>query len=104
LIEITEQEHIAERLLSLLGIDEAVWLQVGALPRVAAQFEAGRSKEDKLSAVQYLRFLLPPDARAAFLDPTVRVQLLIDHPRYQAQTAIEGSARASLSDDLRAAQ
>jgi hypothetical protein len=104
LIEITEPEHIAERLLSLLGIDEAVWLQVGSLPRIAAQFEPGRSKEDKLSAVQYLRFLLPPDARAAFLDPAGPVNLVIDHPRYQAQSAVAGSTRASLSDDLRAAQ
>ena len=104
LIEITEPEHIAERLLSLLGIEEAVWLQVGSLPRIAAQFEPGRSKEDKLSAVQYLRFLLPADARAAFLDPALPVNLVIDHPRYQAQSAVAGSTRASLSDDLRAAR
>jgi hypothetical protein len=104
LIEITEPEHVAERLLSLLGIDEAVWLQVGSLPRIAAQFEPGRSKEDKLSAVQYLRFLLPADARAVFLDPALPVNLVIDHPRYQAQSAVAGSTRASLSDDLRAAQ
>ena len=103
LIEITEPEHVAERLLSFLGIDEAVWLQVGSLPRIAAQFEPGRSKEDKLSAVQYLRFPLSADARAAFLDPSVPVTLLIDHPRYHAQSAVAGSMRASLSDDLRAA-
>src|SRR5262245_4561062 len=68
LIEITEPEHIAERLLGFLGIDESVWLQVGSPPRIPAVFEPGRSKEDKLSAVQYLRFVLPPAARRAFLD------------------------------------
>jgi hypothetical protein len=81
-----------------------VWLQVVSLPRIAAQFEAGRSKEDKLSAVQYLRFVLPADARSAFLDPRVAVSLIIDHPRYQAQSEIAGGIRASLSDDVRAAQ
>jgi hypothetical protein len=103
LIEITHQERIAERLLSFLGIDEAVSLQVGA-DRIAAAFEPGRSKEDKLSAVQYLRFVLPPAARRAFLDPAVPVQLVIDHPNYRAQVTLEGNTRASLGEDLRAAE
>jgi hypothetical protein len=103
LIEITEQDQIADRLLGFLGIDEAVWLQVGADHRIAAVFEPGRSREDKLSAVQYLRFILPPAARRAFLDGAVPVQLVIDHRHYRAQTPIEGSTRASLSADLQAA-
>ena len=104
LIEITEQERVAERLLSLLGIDEAVSLQVGSEHRIAAVFEPGRSKEDKLSAVQYLRFVLPTAARRAFFDATVPVQLVIDHPNYRAQCPLDGDTRASLSEDLRAAE
>jgi hypothetical protein len=104
LIEITEQHHIADRLLAFVGIDEAVWLQVGTDHRIAAAFEPGRSREDKLSAVQYLRFVLPPAARRAFLDAAVPVQLMIDHRNYRAQRPIEGSTRASLSADLRAAE
>jgi hypothetical protein len=102
LIEITEQERIAERLLSLLGIDQAVKLYVGATP-IQAAFEPGHSKEDKLSAVQYLRFALPPAERRAFLDPGVPVRLAIEHPNYRAETALEGRVRASLSEDVRAA-
>jgi len=101
LIELTEQERIAERLLSLLGIDEAVSLHIGAGHRGAAAFEPGRSKADKLSAVQYVRFPLSPPARAAFLDPAVTARLVIDHPNYQAETMLEGPVRASLCDDLR---
>jgi hypothetical protein len=104
LIEITEHDRIAERLLGFLGIDEAVWLQVGTDHRIAAAFEPGRSREDKLSAVQYLRFALAPAARRAFLDAAVPVQLVIDHPTYRAETALEGSTRASLGADLRAAE
>ena len=102
LIEITEQEHIADRLLSLLGIDEAVRLYVGTTS-IQAGFEAGHSKEDKLSAVQYVRFALPPAERRAFLDPGVPVRLAIDHSNYRAETVLEGRVRASLSEDLRAA-
>ena len=103
LIEITQQERVAERLLGLLGIDESVSLHVGLRHRVAAVFEPGRSKADKLSAVQYVRFPLPPAARAEFLDADVAARLVIDHPNYHGETALEGAVRASLCDDVRAA-
>ena len=103
LIELTEKERIAERLLSFLGIDEAVRLYVGTTS-IQAAFEAGHSKEDKLSAVQYVRFALSPAERRAFLDPGVPVRLAIEHPNYRAETVLEGRVRASLSEDLRAAR
>ncbi len=100
LIEITEQERIAERLLTFLGIDEAVRLEIGS-DRIAAEFEAGRSKEDKLSAVQYVRFSIPATARRSFADPSVPARLVIDHPRYPHATELVGAVRESLSGDLR---
>jgi hypothetical protein len=102
LIEITQEERIAERLLSFLGIDEAVRLHVGSAHRIQAAFEAGHSKEDKLSAVQYVRFALPEPARREFLDPSVPVRLAIDHPNYRFAADLDGPVRASLSEDLRA--
>lgn len=99
LIEITDQEQIAPRLLRLLGIDEAVRLEIGEM-RVHGAFEPGRSKEDKLSAVQYVRFPLPPPARTAFVGGALPVRLVVDHPHYRAAAAIEGPVRASLAEDL----
>ena len=100
LIEITEQTQIAERLLSFLGIDEAVRLEIDGRS-IAGEFEAGRSKEDKLSAVQYVRFVIPDAARRRFVDPAAPAALVIDHPRYRHTTALEGAVRESLSADLR---
>jgi hypothetical protein len=99
LIEITEHADIAARLVQMIGIDEAVQLQIGD-GHVAAEFEPGRSTEEKLSAVQYVRFSLPPALRSAFRDATVPVRLRIDHPNYRADTAISGEIRQSLSEDL----
>ena len=99
LIEITDQADVAQRLLDFLGIDEHVALVVGD-ERAAAAFEAGRSREDKLSAVQYVRFPLSPAAGAAFADPGVPVRLVVDHPNYRYETAITGEVRASLAADL----
>lgn len=103
LIEIVEQERVEERLRSLIGIDEHVWLAVGALPRLRAEFEPGRSTEEKLSAVQYVRFAVPEAPRREFLDPAVPVKLIVDHPNYRAETDLEGVVRASLGEDLRVA-
>ena len=104
LIEITQPEHVAERLLSFLGIDEAVRLHIGTAHHLPAVFEPGRSRADKLSAVQYVRFAVPAAARREFLDASVAVRLAVEHPSYRAETALEGRVRASLCDDLRAVE
>jgi hypothetical protein len=100
LIEIVDQEHVAERLLRLLGIDESVRLEIGDRFVVRGEFEPGRSREDRLSAVQYVRFSLPAPARAAFTDASLSVRLRIDHPNYRAATELSAPVRASLAEDL----
>jgi hypothetical protein len=102
LIEITEESHIRERLVSLIGIDEAVTLEIGDEVHVRGEFEAGRSKEDKLSAVQYVRFHFDEAARRAFVDGTQPVRLVIDHPNYRHETVIDDVVRRSLAQDLAA--
>lgn len=104
LIEITQPEHVAERLLGFLGIDEAVWLHIGTTHRLPALFEPGRSRADKLSAVQYVRFILPAAARRDFLDVTVPARLAVELPSYRAAAALDGRVRASLCGDLRAVE
>lgn len=100
LIEITEQERIRPELVRLIGIDKAVSLRIGKNFSVPAVFEAGRSKEDNVSAVQYVRFPLPSVARAAFRDEQQEVMLVIDHPNYQARTLLSPELRRSLAAEL----
>lgn len=100
LIEITDQSRIRTELEALLGIDRAVWLEVGRARRIAGAFEAGRQTETELSAVQYVRFPLDAAARAAVVGDA-SLALAIDHPRYQARTVLEETIRRSLADDLR---
>jgi len=99
LIEITNEADVPARLLTFLGLDETVALMIGS-QRIAAEFEPGRSREDKLSAVQYIRFSLPPAARTAFADPSVPARLVVELPQYRHETAIDGAIRASLAADL----
>jgi hypothetical protein len=100
LIEITESDRIRPELQRLIGIDEHVRLDVGVAYRIPALFEPGRSTEEKLSAVQYVRFRFDADARDAFRRGEMPVRLVIDHPNYRAAAAIEGAVRESLAVDL----
>jgi len=99
LIEITDQDQVEERLQELLGIDECVRLEVGDLS-FPGEFEPGRSREDRLSAVQYVRFSLNPAAAASFGDDRTDISLRIEHERYCHATLIEGETRRSLAMDL----
>lgn len=100
LIEITQQEHIRPELVKLIGIDKAVCLRIGTRFTVPAVFEAGRSKEDNLSAVQYVRFPLSAEARAAFRDGQEEVMIATDHPNYRVQTLLPPEVRRSLTVEL----
>jgi hypothetical protein len=99
LIEITDSSQVESRLNALIGIDEAVRLEVGAHV-VRADFEPGRSREDKLSAVQYVRFALPAPVRDSFCDPAVPACIVVDHPNYRIRAAIAGAIRESLIEDV----
>ncbi len=99
LIEITEDSDIESRLLRLLGIDEKVSLEIDGRS-VQASFEPGHSREDRISAVQYVRFQLPSAAVEAFADESRVATLRIDHENYRAATPIQGETRRSLVRDL----
>lgn len=100
LIEITQQAQIRPELVRLIGIDQAVTLYIGDRYRVPAVFEPGRSKEDNLSAVQYVRFPLSPEARTAFQDERQEALIVIDHPNYRARTVLPSTVRHSLAAEV----
>jgi hypothetical protein len=97
-LEIEDQTHLRDELLKFLGIDEALALNVGG-HSVPGRFEEGRSKEDKISAVQYVRFRFDPDARRAFIDGA-RAELAIDLANYQASSVLTAEQQKTLAADL----
>jgi len=99
MIEIPNQTSIRPQLDRLIGIDEHVHLDIGG-ETVRASFDDKQFQEDRVSAVQYIRFSLGPDLASKFCEPRVPVELRVDHPNYAGKTAIEGEARASLAADL----
>ena len=100
-IEIEDPQQIKPTLDRLHGIDNgrSLFLRLEGVPPVFAEFEAGHSNEEKVSAVHYLRFTLDERARKALRDgapPT----LVIDHPGYRAETPLPEDTRQELLRDL----
>lgn len=99
LVEIEDQARIREELQRLIGIDEHVVLEIGAGTRVPGTFEAGRQTAERLSAVQYVRFPLGPEARAA-VAAGVPLALAVAHPHYRVRALLSEAIRASLASDV----
>ncbi len=100
-IEIGDADAIKPVLDALLGIDTGEYVRLEVGPHVVAgRFETGHSDEarGKLSAVHFVRFVLPPAARAAFA--TSEVALVVAHPNERARTVLCPETRASLAEDL----
>jgi hypothetical protein len=102
MIEIEEMSQIRSELDRLIGIDEHVYLDVGDRS-VRASFDPKQFEEDRISAVQYVRFPLGPDLARAFRAGEAPVVLRVEHPSYRASTAIDGKSRESLARDLESA-
>jgi hypothetical protein len=82
----------------LVGLDEHVILHVGP-HALRAVFEPGRSEVDRISAVQYTRYPLSSEARAALLTPGTPIAVEIDHPNYRHRVQCTEELRASLAAD-----
>jgi hypothetical protein len=98
-IEIGEPDELRRRLPELIGIEHAVWLDVGS-HQLHARGEEGRSTEVKTSTVHYLRFPVPSEVARALGDLAVPARLRIDHPHYQATADLSPETRRALVEDL----
>jgi len=102
-IEITEQGKIKETLDKLQGLDRknTLFFQMGGKETIPAAFEEGRSNEEKISAVHYVKFLFTKDQRDLFSKMEIPVQLVINQPHYQESTTLTPETRMSLLADFK---
>jgi hypothetical protein len=99
-VEITDRNRIRDDLDSLVGLEsQGLSMLVGA-ERIAADFEPGHAREDRISAVHYVRFVLTPAQRRALASLSVPVALEIDHPNYRARADLSRDTLAALAEDL----
>ena len=101
LIEITEEERLREIMDRFIGIDhgETTYLVIGG-DRVEAEYEGGRSKEDRVSTVHYVTFALNDVQAQAFVQGDAPVSFEVCHRDYSATCVLAPDVRASLAKDL----
>jgi hypothetical protein len=103
LIEITDERRIQPELDGLIGLTTGrhVFLEAGGR-QVWAHFLEGQSREDRIAAVQYFRFPVgtEPKAAAAVASGSGPVVLGVDHPAYRATVELPAEVRRELVRDL----
>jgi hypothetical protein len=102
-IEITDAKRIRPELDRLIGVDEHVSLRIGEPPAelaIRARFDPKQIEEDRISAVQYIKFPFDEPALRAFCDRGLRARLRIDHPNYAREVEIPAETRSCLIRDL----
>ncbi len=102
-IEITDLAEIRPELERLVGLNEHVALSLGTgrdAEAIPARFDAMQLEQDRISAVQYIRFGLSDSQAHRFADLGVRAAIRIDHPQYRHELEIPTPVRASLVSTL----
>jgi hypothetical protein len=98
MVEVTDMSKARAVLEELKDLEPTVSLTIGSR-RVTARFEEGWSDENRISAVQYIRFALDEDDRRAFLSMS-DVRITIDHPSYRHEATLPPETLAALREDL----
>ena len=102
LIEYAEPRERDAALVRLVGLERHLWLKAGA-QRIAARFDDRQMSEERISAVQFIRFSLEGMDAARFLELAGKGEVAVeaDHPNLAARGEIGGLLAASLAEDLR---
>jgi len=101
MIEITTQDRIKEILDSFQHFDRSDTLALTVKDQaVFAVFEAGHSKEDKISAVHFVRFAVPPSFLQALQADEAHAGIRITHEHYRAEAKVPAALREEWLKDL----
>ncbi|HTO76641.1 MAG TPA: DUF3501 family protein [Thermoanaerobaculia bacterium] len=99
-IEVTEPEKIRSTLEGLVGLDEPGKLRLVIGDRAyPAVFAAGQSREDRISAVHYVRFPVGQEGRSA-LAGGAPARIEVRHGGYEAAAPLSADVVAELLTDL----
>jgi hypothetical protein len=100
-IEITDEARVKPVLDAFIGLDEgkSLWMEIGG-ERFFATFEAGHGREDRISAVHYVRFPLGGAGRGV-LESARQARLVLQHGGYSAAATLPPETIGELIEDLR---
>jgi hypothetical protein len=102
MLEIEDAERRHTTLLTLGGIEETVFLEIGhdTIRATPTEYDDRTTPDGKTSSVHWLRFKLTPEQIARFRDGNEKVVLGISHKNYGHMAVLSGDARAALARDF----
>jgi hypothetical protein len=102
MLEIEDARRRDAVLLTLGGIEETVFLEVGGqtIHATPTDYEDRTTPEGKTSSVHWLRFSFTPEQIAAFRDQSQRVVLGVSHKNYGHMAVLTAETRAALAGDF----
>jgi Protein of unknown function (DUF3501) len=102
LIEYSDPSERDAALARLVGLERHLWMKLGQ-KKIAARFDDRQMANDRISAVQFVRFKLEGVDADRFLELAGKREVVVeaDHPSLAARGEIAGLLASSLAEDLR---
>ncbi|HMH64954.1 MAG TPA: DUF3501 family protein [Rhizomicrobium sp.] len=102
MLEIEDEKRRNAVLLTLGGIEESVFLEIGGdvVRATPTEYDDRTTADGKTSSVHWLRFKLTADQIAHFRNSTERVVLGVAHPHYGHMAVLTAEARTALAKDF----
>ena len=102
MLEIEDEKRRNAVLLTLGGIEESVFLEIGGdvVRATPTEYDDRTTADGKTSSVHWLRFKLTQDQVARFRNGSERVVLGLSHPNYGHMAVLSVESRAALAKDF----
>jgi hypothetical protein len=102
MLEIEDEKRRNTVLLTLGGVEETVFLEIGGdvIRATPTEYDDRTTADGKTSSVHWLRFKLTEDQIAHFREGTERVVLGVSHPQYGHMAVLTAETRAALAKDF----
>jgi hypothetical protein len=102
MLEIEDANRRNSVLLTLGGIEETVFLEIGAetIRATPTEYDDRTTPDGKTSSVHWLRFKLTPEQISRFKSGSARLVLGVSHPHYGHMAVLTAETRAALAKDF----
>jgi hypothetical protein len=102
MLEIEDANRRNTVLLTLGGIEEKVFLEIGGdtIHATPTEYDDRTTADGKTSSVHWLRFSFTPEQKQHFRDSSERVALGVAHPHYGHMAVLSAETRAALAKDF----
>jgi hypothetical protein len=102
MLEIEDEKRRSATLLTLGGIEESVFLEIGAdtIKATPTEYDDRTTPDGKTSSVHWLRFKLNADQIARFKSGSERLVLGLSHRNYGHMAVLGAETRAALAKDF----